>query len=49
MENLIGILVLLFIVFGFMWIMGKAFESDLKDLEKTNPKYRQFLKDKYNL
>jgi hypothetical protein len=49
MENLIGISVLLFIILGYMWVMGKCFESDLKELEKTNPKYRKFLKDKYNI
>lgn len=32
-----------------MYILGGCFESDLKDLEKTNPKYRQFLKDKYKI
>lgn len=29
-----------------MWTLGKAFESDL---EETNPKYRKFLKDKYDI
>jgi|LauGreDrversion4_2_1035121.scaffolds.fasta_scaffold863631_1 hypothetical protein len=49
MENLIGISVTLLVILGFMWLMGKCFESDLKELEKTNPKYRKFLKDKYNI
>jgi uncharacterized protein YneF (UPF0154 family) len=49
MENLIGISVTLFVILGFMWVMGKCFESDLKDLEKTNQKYRKFLKDKYDI
>jgi uncharacterized protein YneF (UPF0154 family) len=49
MENLIGISVTLFVILGFMWVMGKCFESDLKDLEKTNPKYRKWLKDKYDI
>jgi hypothetical protein len=49
MEDLIGLVVYIVFLFGFMWIMGKCFESDLKDLEKTNPKYRKFLKDKYNI
>lgn len=45
LELLIG----LGIIITIMWIFGKAFESDLKDLEKTNPKYRKFLKDKYDI
>jgi Na+-transporting methylmalonyl-CoA/oxaloacetate decarboxylase gamma subunit len=49
MENITGVFILLLIVLIFMWIMGKAFESDLRDLEKTNPKYRKFLKDKYDI
>ena len=49
MENLIGISVTLFVTLGFMWVMGKCFESDLKDLEKTNPKYRKWLKDNYDI
>ena len=49
MENLIGISVTLLVILGFMWLMGKCFESDLKDLEKTNPKYRKWLKDKYDI
>ena len=48
-EDLIGATVLLVVVGGFMWIMGKCFESDLEDLEKTNPRYRKFLKDKYDI
>ena len=40
------IIVILSIVF-VIWLLGKALESDLKDLEKTNPKFRQYLKDKY--
>ena len=32
-----------------MWVMGKCFESDLKELAKTKPKYRKSLKDKYNI
>ncbi len=32
-----------------MWMFGKAFESDLKDLDKTNPRYRKHLKDKYDI
>lgn len=49
MEDLIGISVLIIVVFGFMYVMGKCFESDLKDLEKTNPKYRKYLKDKFDI
>lgn len=39
----------LVIIITIMWIFGKAFESDLKDLEETNPNYRKFLKDKYDI
>jgi hypothetical protein len=49
MEDLIGVSVLIIVVFGFMYVMGKCFESDLKDLEKTNPKYRKYLKDKFDI
>lgn len=49
MEKIIGISVTLFVIFGLIWIMGKYFESDLKDLGKTNPKYRKWLKDKYDI
>lgn len=49
MNDLIGFLVLIIVIFGFMYIMGRCFESDLKDLEKTNPKYRKYLKDKYDI
>ena len=49
MENLIGILVTLFVILGFMWVIGKCFESELKDLEITNPKYRKWLKDRYDI
>ena len=54
MENLIWLSVtlsvtLLVVVLGFMWVMGKCFESDLEDLKKSNPKYRKWLKDKYDI
>lgn len=49
MENLIGFLIIIAVLFIFMCIMGLCFESDLKDLEKTNPKYRKHLKDKYDI
>jgi|688.fasta_scaffold903500_1 hypothetical protein len=49
MENLIGISVILLVTLGFMWLMGKYLESDLKDLEKTNPKYRKRFKDDYDI
>lgn len=45
MEILIGIIVL----FGFMYVMGWAFQKDLKDMEKTHPKFRKHLSDKYDL
>lgn len=43
MELLIGLVIL----FGFMYVMGWAFQYDLKEMEKTHPKYRKHLKDKY--
>ena len=45
MEILIGICVLI----GFMYVMGYAFQKDLKDMEKTHPKFRKHLKDRYDL
>ena len=49
MSDIIGLAILIVSVFGFMYIMGRCFESDLKDIEKDNPKYRKFLKDKYGI
>lgn len=49
MEDLIGLSVLVIVIFGFMYLSGKCFEADLKDLEKSNPKYRKHLKDNYNI
>ncbi len=43
------LIVILLLMIFIMWVLGKAFESDLKDLEKTNPKYRQKLKDDYGI
>ncbi len=45
MEILIGICVL----FGLMYVMGCAFQKDLKDMEKTHYKFRKYLKDNYDL
>lgn len=44
-EILIG----LGILFGFMYVMGWAFQYDLKEMERTHPKYRKHLKDKHKL
>lgn len=49
LENLIGLSILATVLFVFMWALGKAWESDLEDLEKSNPKFRKFLKDKYKI
>ena len=49
MESLINLLIMVFIILGIMSIFGIAFQYDLKELEKTNPKYRKWLKDKYNI
>jgi hypothetical protein len=44
-EIIIGILLLI----GFMYAMGWAFQYDLKEMEKTHPKYRKYLKDRYGI
>lgn len=44
-EILIGIS----IVVGLMYLMGYALQKDLKNMEKTHPKFRKHLKDKFNL
>lgn len=49
MENLIELLVIILIIFGLMYMFGRAFQSDLDDLERKNPKYRKWLKDKYDI
>ena len=41
MEILIGIL----IIFAIMLGASFAFQKDLKEIERTDPKYRQYLKD----
>lgn len=46
---MLKLLIGLGVILTIMWIFGKAFESDLKDLEKTNFKYRRFLKEKYKI
>ncbi len=43
------ILIVICVLFGFMYVMGCAFQNDLKDMEKTHPKFRKHLKDKYDL
>ena len=47
-EILIGIS-LIGAVVGFMYVMGYAFQQDLKEMEKTHPKFRKYLKNKYKL
>ena len=32
-----------------MYVMGLAFQNDLKEMEKTHPKYRKYLKDRYDV
>lgn len=32
-----------------MYVLGIAFQSDLDELEKTNPKYRKKLKDDFDI
>ena len=33
----------------FMIVFGLIFQHDLKEIEKHNPEYRKFLKDKYDI
>jgi len=47
--NFIAAVFLGIVILGFMYLMGRFFESDLKDLEKHNPQYRKYLKDKYDI
>lgn len=47
METAITVLVGLWILFEIIYAIGWAFRSDLDEMEKTNPKYRKYLKDKY--
>lgn len=50
MSNiLIGIGVAIIVLLLLMYFLSVAFQEDLKNLEKTNPKYRQYLKDKYKI
>ena len=44
-----GLLIGIAIIFTFMWALGMVFESDLKELERTNPRRRKFLKDKFGI
>ena len=44
---IMGILIGIVLLFGFMYIMGWAFQYDLKEMKKTHPKYRKYLKDRY--
>lgn len=41
------ILILIGLLIGFMYLMGWALQYDLKEMEKTHPKYRKYLKDRY--
>jgi hypothetical protein len=43
------ILIVICVFFGFMCVMGYAFQKDLKEMEKTHPEFRKHLKDKYDL
>ena len=49
MSDMVGILIGIIVLFGFMYAMGLAFQTDLKDMEKTHPKFRKHLKNKYDL
>jgi hypothetical protein len=48
MKIIIEILIGICVLFGFMYVMGYAFQKDLKDMQKTHPKFRKHLKDKYD-
>ena len=43
------ILIILGVLIVFISLMGGAFQTDLKDMEKTHPKFRKHLKDRYDL
>lgn len=47
METAIIIIVGVGILFGIMYMLGWAFQQDLDDMEKSQPEYRKYLKDKY--
>jgi hypothetical protein len=49
MNDVFGLLVLIIVVFGFIYFAGRCIKIDLEELEKTNPRYRKYLKDKYKL
>ena len=49
MKAVIGFLIAFFIAVIVMTVLGVAFRNDLKRMEKENPKYRKYLKDKYNI
>lgn len=48
MENLITIITIVLIMLGFMWMAGKCYETDLKDLKKTDPEFYKWLKNNDN-
>jgi hypothetical protein len=44
-----GLLLLIAIVIIMHLLFGLCFQHDLKEIEKHNPEYRKFLKDKYDI
>ena len=42
---IIGIILIL----GMMYVLGWAHQEDLKEIEKKNPKLREYIKQKYNI
>lgn len=49
MEIIKAIGILASIIFTFLLIGGLCFQEDLKEMEKTDPKFRKHLKDKYDI
>ena len=43
------LIIILCIILGIMLVIGQAFQVDLKEIEKKDPKYRKYLKDKYKI
>jgi len=37
------------LIIGLQYALGWAFQEDLKEMEKENPKLRQYIKQKYDI
>lgn len=53
MLNFLGLLgcfvIFAIVMFGIMYVFGKCFDLDLKEIKKTDPAYRKYLNDKYDI